>query len=322
MSRLDWPVLPTTNSELGPTRALTTWLRASAQQLEDHGVPSPRADAEVLAASVLDLDRGELLRRVALGEHLPAGREAAYQDLIDERSRRLPLQHLTGYADFAGMRLRVGPGVFVPRFETEVMVEKVAVVLLTSDAATPVVVDLCTGSAAIALALKQRVPGARVYGVELDPAAHAWAMLNKEQTGLDVEIHLADARTALPQLDGIVDLVTCNPPYVPLGAVPLDPEVRDHDPHLALYGGSADGLGLPRQMAHRATALLSAGGLLAMEHSETQGQELLAELSGSGLWSRVWDEPDLTGRPRTTYAVRAESRSEAAEDEDQQGDDQ
>ncbi|MGB5953436.1 MAG: hypothetical protein WBG57_13100, partial [Ornithinimicrobium sp.] len=161
---------------------------------------------------------------------------------------------------------------------------------------------------------------AEVYAVEMDPSAHAWAVLNQRHTGLRIDVHLADARYALQCLDGTVDAVTCNPPYVPTGAVPNDPEVRDHDPEIALYGGSSDGLAIPRDMVARAAALLRPHGLLALEHAEPQGSALVAELSSSGHWARVWDEDDLTGRPRTTYAIKADPGSEAPEDEDQQGD--
>ncbi len=240
-----------------------------------------------------------------------------YSTLIEERSRRVPLQHLIGYADFAGLRLRVGPGVFVPRPETELMVDTVAGMLRSkTQLAAPVVVDLCTGSGAIALALKHRLPHAQVHGVEVDASAHAWAMQNREQTELHVEMLRADAREALGHLDGDVDVVTCNPPYIPNGAVPVDPEVRDYDPAISLYGGSADGLALPRQMVVRAAHLLRPGGLLALEHAEAQGPLLLKLLSASRCWSTAWDESDLAGRPRTAYAIRSELRSDGTQDED------
>ena len=161
-----------------------------------------------------------------------------------ERAARVPLQHLTGQAHFRRLTLAVGPGVFVPRPETEVTAGHAidAASALGPDA---VVVDLCTGSGAIALAVKDELPGARVLAVELSDLAHGWAVANRDRLGLDVEVRLGDATTAFDDLEGAVDVVVSNPPYIPVGAVPVDPEVRDHDPEVALYGGSADGLADP-----------------------------------------------------------------------------
>ena len=169
------------------------------------------------------------------------------------------------------------------------------------------VVDLCTGSGAIALAIKDEVPGAEVHGVELSDLAHAWAVRNRDDLGLDVEMVLGDATTAFAELEGEVDVVVSNPPYIPVGAVPNDPEVRDHDPDVALYGGSADGLRIPLEVAARAARLLRPGGVLLMEHADVQGRSLPAALRGSGAWTGVEDHPDLAGRPRVTRAVRAHS---------------
>ena len=166
-------------------------------------------------------------------------------------------------------------------------------------------VDLCTGSGAIALAVKDEVPAADVYAVELGEDAHAWAAQNRSATGLDITLVHGDATTAFPELEGQVDVVVSNPPYIPVGMVPVDPEVRDHDPDLALYGGSADGLSIPLAVAARAAALLKPGGVLVMEHADTQGQSLPAALARTGLWHDIADHEDLTGRPRATVAVRA-----------------
>jgi release factor glutamine methyltransferase len=167
------------------------------------------------------------------------------------------------------------------------------------------VVDLCTGSGAIALAVKDEVPAAQVYAVELSELAHAWAQRNRDRTGLAVEVRLGDATTAFPELEGGVDVVVSNPPYIPVGAVPVDPEVREHDPEVALYGGSQDGLAIPLAVAARAAALLRPGGVLVMEHADTQGESLPAALRAAGPWRDVRDERDLTGRPRATVATRA-----------------
>jgi release factor glutamine methyltransferase len=191
----------------------------------------------------------------------------------------------------------------VPRPETEVVAGLAIRACEGHDA--PVVVDLCTGSGAIALSVKDEVPAARVHAVELSGLAVAWAARNRDDLGLDVDLREGDATSAFPDLDEAVDVVVSNPPYIPVGAVPLDPEVRDHDPELALYGGSADGLAIPLAVAGRAATLLRDGGVLVMEHADVQGESLPAALRATGCWTDVHDEHDLTGRPRATVAVRA-----------------
>ncbi len=277
-------------------------LREATWALAEARVPSPRVDAEILLAHVTGLPRGEVVRRALLGEAVVETELTAYLRLVGDRADRVPVQHLTGTASFAGLDLAVGPGVFVPRPETETLVElAVAAVAGIEDA---LVVDLCTGSGAIALAVKRRVPTVRMVGVELSTQAHAWALRNVERTLLDVDMRLGDAKEAGEDLLGRVHLVTCNPPYIPAGAVPVDPEVREHDPELALYGGSGDGLHLPLAMAARAADLLEPGGVLLLEHADTQGETLPARLHGQRAWRALSDHADLTGRPRVTRAVR------------------
>lgn len=278
-------------------------VREATRTLADAGVGSPEHDAVALAAHALGVDSGEVRRRMILGAPVPE----AYAGLVAERARRVPLQHLTGRAWFRGLELEVGPGVFVPRPETEVVAGwavEAAQACVDEGIASPVVVDLCTGSGAIALALKAEVPQAQVHAVEVSDLAVAWAMRNRDRLGLDVEIVHADAITALGDLDE-VDVVVSNPPYIPTTAEPVDPEVRDHDPHVALYGGSEDGLAIPRLVAARAAGLLRSGGVLVMEHADSQGESLPAALRVSGSWRSVEDRLDLTGRPRATVAVRA-----------------
>lgn len=274
-------------------------VRAATHRLAEAGVVSAPVDALVLAAHALGVPVGQARRLMILGGVcLPQ----SYADLIAERARRVPLQHLTGEAPFRRLTLAVGPGVFVPRPETETLVS--LALAAVAAVARPVVVDLATGSGAVAFAVKDECPAASVYAVDADPGAHAWALLNRERLGLDVEIALGDARTAYPALTGTVDLVTCNPPYIPNDATPKDPEVRDHDPSIALYGGP-DGLELPVDMAQRAAALLRPGGVLAMEHGEQQGPALLRRLHAAGSWRQASDHLDLAGRPRVVLAVRA-----------------
>lgn len=220
-------------------------------------------------------------------------------DLVEARCARVPLQHLTGRAPFRGLDLAVGPGVFVPRPETEMLVELVLAALPEGGRA----VDLCTGSGALALAIAAERPDVAVHAVELDPLAHAWAARNVQALGTDVDLRLGAAQDAFAELTGTVDVVVSNPPYIPLGMTPIEPEVRDHDPAVALYGGSEDGLRFPLEVAARAWALLRPGGTLVMEHAEAQGETLPARLTRGG-WSNVEDHPDLTGRPRAVRGTR------------------
>lgn len=283
-------------------------LRWGTGRLAAAGVPSPQADAVALAAHLLDSSYGEARRRAILGAPTPPG----FGPAIARRAERVPLQHLTGRAHFRRLDLAVGPGVFVPRPETEVLVGLALAEL--ADAASgpgrgdPVVVDLCTGSGAVALAIADEHPGAHVWAVELSAEALTWARRNVDALGPAVRLVHGDATAPLRELSGLagaVDVVTCNPPYIPVGMVPVDPEVRDHDPSLALYGGSDDGLAVPLRLARRAAELLRPGGLLLMEHADAQGDSMPAALRAQGLWRDVRDEADLTGRPRVALARRA-----------------
>jgi release factor glutamine methyltransferase len=264
-------------------------------------------DAVELAAHALGVDGSEVRRLMVMRDLADEAFLERYAGLIEERAARVPLQHLTGRAHFRNLTLHVGPGVFVPRPETE------SVAGWAIDAArdaldvagrAPLVVDLCTGSGAIALAIKDEVPQARVHAIELSEEAHAWAQRNVEHTGLDVDLRQGNAITSFGELEGQVDVVVSNPPYIPTGAVPVDPEVRDHDPHIALFGGSEDGLAIPRLVAARAAYLLRPGGVLVMEHADSQGESLPAALTRSGNWASVEDRDDLNSRPRATIAVR------------------
>jgi len=282
---------------------LRTAVRDAAARLAAAGVPSPEVDAVALAAHALRTGPAQVRRAMVLGAPEPDG----FAALVAEREARVPLQHLTGLAHFRRLSLAVGPGVFVPRPETEVTAGW-AIEAASVRGLDVVVLDLCTGSGAIALAVKDEVPHARVLAVELSDLAHGWAVANRDRLGLDVEIRLGDATTAFADLEGRADVVVSNPPYIPVGAVPVDPEVRDHDPEIALYGGSADGLAVPLAVASRAAALLRPGGVLVMEHADSQGEVLPNALRTTGEWSTVVDHRDLSGRPRTTVAVRRPAR--------------
>ena len=292
---------PPTATGTSGDRDLRRAVRAAAARLAEAGVPSPENDALALAAHVLRRPVGELRTAMVLGA--PAPDAAAYERLVEQRADRVPLQHLTGRAAFRRLELAVGPGVFTPRPETEVVAGFAIEAARAVDGA-PVVVDLCTGSGAIALAVADEVPAATVYAVELGEDAHAWAARNIADTGLSVTLVHGDATSAFAELEGTVDVVVSNPPYIPVGMEPLDPEVRDHDPELALYGGSEDGLAIPLAVAARAAVLLAPGGVLVMEHADSQGASLPTALDRTGCWVGVRDEPDLSGRPRATVAVR------------------
>lgn len=272
-------------------------LRAAERQLRDAGVPSPRVDAELLAAHLLGVSRGRLRALALTGAPVPEG----YTALVDERARRVPLQHLTGRASFRRIELSVGPGVFVPRPETETVAQ--LVIDRAAGLAAPRIVDLGTGSGAIAAAVADEVPGAVVFAVELSDLALAWAGPNLEPFG--VHLVQGDLATALPEHDGSFDVVVSNPPYIPADAVPLDPEVAEHDPRMALYGGGADGMNLPRAAARSAARLLRPGGYFVMEHAEVQAPWIAAFLGQTGGWSAVTTHQDLGGRDRATSAVRA-----------------
>jgi release factor glutamine methyltransferase len=268
--------------------------RAAAERLAGAGVPSPEHDAAELLAHVLGTDRG----RLPLVDEVPPAAQERYDALVARRADREPLQHLTGEAFFRHVRLEVGPGVFTPRPETELLA---GWAVDEARARTePVVVDLCTGSGAIAKAVADEVPGARVHAVELDEPAHRWAERNLAGTGID--LRQGDFATAFDDLVGAVDVVVCNPPYVPLEAwESVAPEARDHDPHLALFSGP-DGLDAIRVLAVRAAVLLRSGGVLGVEHADVQGEAVPAVLSGTGRWADVRDHRDLAGRPRFTTA--------------------
>ena len=225
-----------------------------------------------------------------------------YQELVAERARRIPLQHITGVAHFRYLELAVGPGVFIPRPETESVVQLV-IDRLPGPWRDPKVVDLGTGSGAIAGSIAHEVPGAEVHAVEFSEFAHAWAARNL----LPLGVHLirGDLRDALPEHNGTFDVVVSNPPYIPAEAIPNEPEVALHDPPEALYGGGADGMELPTAAAASAARLLVPGGYFVMEHAEVQAGWIAAMLERSGLWTAVTTHRDLNGKDRATSAVLA-----------------
>lgn len=262
-------------------------------------VPSPRVDAELLAAHLLHSGSRSRLQHAALmGERLTPTQVAEYEALVARRASREPLQHITGCAPFYRLELSVGPGVFVPRPETELLVEEALKVLSArAESATGQlrIVDLCAGSGAIAAAVKSELPNAQVFAVELSEEAIPYARKNLEPLG--VHLVQGDALTALTEQAGRFDAVLSNPPYIPSANVPADPEAALHDPEMALYGGGEDGMQMPSAIAARAYELLAPGGFFMMEHDDTQ-EGAVAELLARVGFERCYPVRDLNGRPR------------------------
>lgn len=274
-----------------------SWLDRATARLAAAGVASPRNDAVLLAVDGVGLPRAGL----ASVDNPPAD----FWTLVQRRERREPLQHLLGRAWFRYIDVAVGPGVFVPRPETEV-VAGAAIAEAHAVASTgraPIVVDLGTGSAVIALSVAHEVASATVHAVEVDPQALEWARRNC--AGSRVVLHHADLAEALvdePDLQNRVDVVVSNPPYIPPHGVPVDVEVRDHDPERALYGSGSDGLGEVRAVIAIAARLLAEGGLVVIEHADSQGADVLGSFDDG--WHEVLAHRDLTSRPRYVTARR------------------
>ena len=265
------------------------------------GVPTPDVDVELLIGHVLGASRGEVQARTIVGSRVSVAQADAIREAVLRRATREPLQHITGIAYFRSLELAVGPGVFVPRPETEFVSQFAIDALLAVASPEPIAVDLGTGSGAIALAMATEVPHARVVGVEVSPEAFIWARENYRGVE-NARLVFTDLAEALPELDGDVDVVVSNPPYIPAGMVPRDPEVRLFDPELALYGG-ADGLDVVRAASRTAARLLRSGGVFVLEHAEVQGDAIRALLEADG-WRAAETHRDLLGRDRATVALK------------------
>jgi release factor glutamine methyltransferase len=288
--------------ERGKHSLLTSEIAVAVTRLAEAGVESPRADAELLAAHRHGVSRSKL--------HLvpDADFDPRFWDDVARREAREPLQHITGLAYFRYLDLEVGPGVFVPRPETEVMTGWAIDRLTAMDVAEPVVADLGTGSGAIALAIAQEVPRARVHAVEGDPLARPWTERNiarcaaaAPHTRGRVELHCGDFETELAELNGMVDLVISNPPYIPVDAH-VPPEVGDYEPTAALYSGT-DGLDAIRVVERVARRLLRPGGTLAVEHGSPQGAQVYWVFAEEDGWKQTRNHTDLAGLDRFVTAV-------------------
>ncbi|CAB5022241.1 MAG: HemK family protein methyltransferase [Actinobacteria bacterium] len=294
------------------------------RRLAAAGVPSPRVDAELLAAHVMDLPRGRLL----LGQRMTTSQSVRFESLLTRRMARIPLQHLTGWAPFRELELQVGPGVMVPRPETEVVVDSAINWLRRQEGDhRRIAVDLCSGSGAMAFSIATECDRVDVVALELDPTAQGWARLNlpgfiRPAAERDSTIVLRDGEVfeawreggILADLVGKVDVVVSNPPYIPDDGVPRDPEVSLHDPSIALYGGP-DGFDIVREVVDTAMRLLRPEGLFVIEHADSQGDggpgESMPGLlrhwidpTGRPAWVQIFDRNDYTGRSRFTTAAR------------------
>ncbi|WP_422677753.1 peptide chain release factor N(5)-glutamine methyltransferase [Bifidobacterium pseudolongum] len=292
-------------------------LEAAAARLARAGIDTARHDAKLLLAesagrSLSDVDKAVLMDD-AFSQFAPSPEaRGAFESMLGRRESREPLQHIVGHAPFRYLDLDVGPGVFVPRPETELVVQEAIDWITAHGLYSPRVVDLCAGSGAIGLAIATEVPGAQVWAVELDTQAAQWTRRNMHKVGerfpdlvANYRLEVADATcpVTLATLDGTADVVISNPPYIPLTNVPQQPEVRDFDPDTALYGGSADGMMIPERIIVRAAALVRKGGLFVMEHDITQGDRTVAFARANG-FTEARTHADLTGRPRYLVATR------------------
>jgi len=267
------------------------------------GIADAEVDADLLIGHVLRQSRGQVQAAGILHTGIDPQDARAVLALVHRRAAREPLQHITGRAPFRSLELSVGPGVFIPRPETEQVVQLAIDALRADVDPEPIAVDLGTGSGAIALAMATEVPNARVWAVENSPQAFPWTKQNFDEVAApNATLVFGDLSHAVDELGGRASVVISNPPYIPEQAVPRDPEVRLFDPERALYGG-ADGLDVVRQVSRTGLHLLRPGGTLVMEHGELQGAEIRELLAADG-WRGPATHRDLTLRDRATTAIR------------------
>jgi release factor glutamine methyltransferase len=271
----------------------------ATDKLSSAGVLSPSVDAELLGCFVLGVPRSELAILTLSDQAFPENKVGEYLLAVSRREKREPLQHITGIAPFRHLELQVGPGVFIPRPETEQLVQ--LAIEMIKPIENPRVVDLCSGSGAIAIALATELEGAEVYSVEASEQAFGFLERNYQKYGLDSRsAKNADLAEAFDELEGKLDLVISNPPYIPDAAVPIDLEVQLHEPSLALYGGE-DGLDVIRRISSRALHLLKPSGLVLIEHADSQALAISELLLTEG-WLEVISSQDLAGKDRMISA--------------------
>ncbi len=285
-------------------------IREATEQLADAGVNSPRYDAEELAAHLIGVER----TRLGMHPHVEPAVLDAYRKMVTQRAKRIPLQYITGISAMGDIDVEVGPGVFVPRPETELLLAWALAFLESCDTHPPVVVDLCTGSGALALAIAHARPDAIVHAIDIDPRALTWAARNAElraDSG-DSPITLYEGDVADPAvlagLDGRVDVIVANPPYIPVGAI-LEPEVAEHDPQIALFSG-AEGLDVIVPMVANIARWLRVGGGVAIEHDDSNGGKVVDLLADRGRFAEIAEHTDLAGKPRFVVARRGTGESQ------------
>ena len=290
------------------TRYLADVERDTATRLATAGVPSPDHDAIVMLAFAMSSEPSAVRTAMARGDEVPTDfDETLFEGIVARRLQREPLQHITGRAPFRNLDLEVGPGVFVPRPETELVAQAAIDALGAMGPGHLLAADLCSGSGAIALALATETR-ARVWAVELDARAVPYLERNAAAIDADalarVSIVQGDGRTALADLDGTLDVVVSNPPYIPGDARPKDPEVELYDPQMSLYGLGPDGLEVPRGIMAAAARLLRPGGVFVMEHGAPQAQAVRLELEKLGAFDSITTHTDLVGWDRFVTARR------------------
>lgn len=279
-------------------------LAKATETLTTAGIDSAGVDAELLAAHILGGNRGSLQSDVIVGRTLSETELSEFEQIVGERAKRIPLQHLTGKGYFRNLELTVGKGVFIPRPETESVAE-LAIQALRAVPGEPIAVDLCSGSGAIAIAMATEVPNAKVFAWELNPESESFLRKNIERYGNAVKLTMGDIADdeAFSNLINKVSVVISNPPYIPVDAIPRDVEVREHDPALALYGG-ADGMDVMHVVSRRALEILTPGGFLVVEHADNQAA-IVADLLLEDGWKQVRSHKDLSGRDRAVSAVKS-----------------
>lgn len=282
-------------------------VRHAAERFASVGIESATADAELLAGHVLGLSRGGVQAQILIGAELDESQAATLTELYGRRLAREPLQHITGTAYFRQLELGVGKGVFIPRPETEFVAQLAIDAIrdfITAGTAEPIAADLGTGSGAIALAMATENPSARIYAVEKSEDAFPFTAANfaKYASAGNATLIKGDLADAFADLDGTVSVVASNPPYIPIDAVPRDEEVRLHDPELALYGGE-DGMSVMHLVSATAKRLLVDGGVLVVEHADSQSEQVCQLLLADG-WRNVRAHRDLTDRDRAVTAIK------------------